>query len=406
MRKYFLLFISLFLAASTFAQKTDSLAELLMNRAITVRNFGKSLPQEKVYIHFDNTSYYQGDKIWFQCYVVTADKNKPTDLSKTLYVELLNPEGIVLEKHTLPIVDGRCHGDFSLVHLPFHSGFYEVRAYTRTMLNFADAGVFSRVFPVYEAPEKEGDYSNPTIRRWNNPYDIQRPEAEKTKALTVSFYPEGGNLVMGIPCRIAFKAIGANGQGVEVSGELQTEEGEAPTTLTTQHDGMGQFTLTPTKKRHTAEFTYEGKRYTFRLPEPVDKGYTLMADNLRPGQLRGRLTGYAGCPDELMGVMLICRGTVAYFDTLSVRNGAAAFIIPKEKLTVEYLRRLSYNVGVSQLRRARYYHRKGRVRLKECVKWFATLALAAWYGITLQWRKAKYLIIMRYNITRGLWSEK
>ena len=80
-------------------------------------------------------------------------------------------------------------------------------------------------------------------------------------------------------------------------------------------------------------------------------------------------------------------------------------IIPKEKLTVEYLRRLCYNVGVSQLRRARYYHRKGRVRLNECGKWLATLVLAAWYGITLQWRKAKYLIIMRYNITRGLWSE-
>lgn len=80
-------------------------------------------------------------------------------------------------------------------------------------------------------------------------------------------------------------------------------------------------------------------------------------------------------------------------------------IIPKEKLTTEYLRRLSYNVGVSQLRRARYYHRKGRVRLNECGKWLATLVLAAWYGVTLQWRKAKYLIIMRYNITRGLWSE-
>ena len=80
-------------------------------------------------------------------------------------------------------------------------------------------------------------------------------------------------------------------------------------------------------------------------------------------------------------------------------------IIPKEKLTTEYLRRLSYNVGVSQLRRARYYHRKGRVRLNECGKWLATLVLAAWYGVTLQWRKAKYLIIMRWNITRGLWSE-
>ena len=79
-------------------------------------------------------------------------------------------------------------------------------------------------------------------------------------------------------------------------------------------------------------------------------------------------------------------------------------IIPKEKLTADYLRRLSYNVGVSQQRRAHYYHRKGRVRAKEIVKWFATLALAVWYGITLQWSKAKYLVIMRYNITRGLWN--
>ena len=98
MRKYFLLFITTIIAISAYAQQADSLAELLMNRAIMVRNFGRSLPQEKVYMHLDNTSYYQGDKIWFQCYVVTADKNKPTDLSKTLYVELLNPEGIVIEK--------------------------------------------------------------------------------------------------------------------------------------------------------------------------------------------------------------------------------------------------------------------------------------------------------------------
>lgn len=80
-------------------------------------------------------------------------------------------------------------------------------------------------------------------------------------------------------------------------------------------------------------------------------------------------------------------------------------IIPKEKLSLEYLSRLSYNVGVSQVRRARYYHRIGRVKIKECIKWCATLLLAAWYGITLQWSKAKYLLVMRCNITRGIWSK-
>ena len=80
-------------------------------------------------------------------------------------------------------------------------------------------------------------------------------------------------------------------------------------------------------------------------------------------------------------------------------------IIPAEKLTSDYFKRLSYNIGVSQLRRARFNRRTGRARLAEMGKWIVTLVLALWYLITLQWSKAKYLLSMRYNITRGLWSK-
>ena len=336
------LILAWLLAIGTTASAQSSAFQSLLYHVQNTYQFSQICQQEKVYLHFDNTAYFQGDVIWFSAYVVNASNHTPAP-SKVLYVELLSPNGVVLRQLKLKVENGRTSGSLPLVDVSTEearalrgvtalpSGFYEVRAYTRTMLNFDDAAVFSRVFPVYEAPEKEGNYSDPIMRPWDNPYDVQRPKAEKTKTLTVSFYPEGGNLVMGTPCRIAFKAIGDNGQGVEVSGTIDQEE-QAPIALTTLHDGMGQFTLTPTKKRHTAEFTYEGKKYTFRLPEPVDKGYTLMADNLRPGQLRGRLTGYAGCPDELLGVMLICRGSVAYFDTLSIRGGTAGFAIPKEKL--------------------------------------------------------------------------
>lgn len=79
-------------------------------------------------------------------------------------------------------------------------------------------------------------------------------------------------------------------------------------------------------------------------------------------------------------------------------------IIPREKLTKEYFAKLSYNVGVSQLRRARLYRRVWRVRFVELSKWVATLLIALWYTITLQWRKGYYLILMRLNISRGLWS--
>jgi len=30
--------------------------------------FGKTIPQEKVYVHMDNTCYFQGDTIWFAAY--------------------------------------------------------------------------------------------------------------------------------------------------------------------------------------------------------------------------------------------------------------------------------------------------------------------------------------------------
>ena len=80
-------------------------------------------------------------------------------------------------------------------------------------------------------------------------------------------------------------------------------------------------------------------------------------------------------------------------------------IIPPEKLTANYISRLSYNVGVSQLRRAKFYHRVGRVRAMELVKWAVTIVWALWYFVTLQWSKSRYLLMLRYNITRGLYSK-
>ena len=341
MKKYTLIIAWLLVSIASVSAQNSPFQSLLSYLQNTYQ-FSQICQQEKVYLHFDNTAYFQGDIIWFSAYVVNASTQSPAP-SKVLYVELLSPNGVVLKQLKLKVENGRASGSIPLVDvsteearalrgvMALPSGFYEVRAYTRTMLNFDDAGVFSRVFPVYETPKKEGDYSNPTMQRWDNPYDMQRPEAEKTKSLSITFYPEGGNLVMGVANRIAFKAIGANGQGVEVNGSIDQDEQE-PTILTTLHDGMGYFTFTPTKKRHSAEFTFEGKKYSFRLPEPINEGYALYVDNLRAGQLRGQLKGYAGCPDELLGVMLINKGMVCYFDTLSIQGGVALIDIPKEKL--------------------------------------------------------------------------
>ena len=72
--------------------------EQYMNQAQT---FAETYPREKAYLHFDNTGYFLGEKIWFKAYVTRAYDCKPTDISRVLYVELVNPSGEVIKKRNL-----------------------------------------------------------------------------------------------------------------------------------------------------------------------------------------------------------------------------------------------------------------------------------------------------------------
>ncbi len=107
--------------------------------------FNEKFPQEKVYLHMDNRSYFIGDTIWFKAYVMNASTLHPTQLSGVLYVELLNEFGAEVAHKKLRLENGMCHGDFILKE-DYRTGYYEIRAYTRYMLNFGnDLSVISYV---------------------------------------------------------------------------------------------------------------------------------------------------------------------------------------------------------------------------------------------------------------------
>ena len=202
-------------------------------------HFGKYNPQEKVYLHLDNTSYYHGDNIWFAAYVVSAFDNRPEVLSRTLYVELLDPGGVVVERRVLPIDKGRCHGEFSLTQLPFRTGYYEVRAYTKYMLNFDSRGIFSRVIPVFDSPAVEGDYADRRLARYDDlKYEMKRPRTPRERNVSMRFYPEGGHLVTGLPSRVAFEATDGAGQPLDVAGgRIVGADGSTRAEFSTLHDG-------------------------------------------------------------------------------------------------------------------------------------------------------------------------
>ena len=77
-------------------------------------------------------------------------------------------------------------------------------------------------------------------------------------------------------------------------------------------------------------------------------------------------------------------------------------IIPSEKLTLDYFKRLNFNNGRSQLRRAELHHRTPMLYAKECAKWVATLLLC----LVHRPAQSRYLLTMRYQISRGIFSKE
>ncbi len=83
-------------------------------------------------------------------------------------------------------------------------------------------------------------------------------------------------------------------------------------------------------------------------------------------------------------------------------NAIMWHIIPAEKLTEEYFDRLTYNIGVSQRLRAKISGRKAAAICAEGIKWCATIPLSLLYLMELNYPKCRYLLRLRYNISRGL----
>ncbi len=383
---------------NVYCKDESSFNQLLTNYV----RFNCNHPQEKVYLHMDNRSYYIGDTIWFKAYVMNATTLHPTHTSGVLYVELLNEHGVEMEHKKLRIVDGMCHGEFALKDT-YRTGYYEIRAYTRNMLNFGDeermnilAGslvmepvrfmnynemaakiqhpvisekdslrmrssimlprnyiIFSRVFPVYVSPAIKGDYKREM--EWYPPHGkLSLPlETEPTlrpENLHVSFFPEGGSLVLGINSVVAFEAVDQWGRKCHIKGRISDGE-KTVTTFSTTTNGRGIFDFCPQRGvEYTAVVNYHGQEYKFSLPKPEDTGYTLQLNPFIDNE-NASVSVKSGTTEnhDLLGLALQCRGSLLAFDTLRLQSNDSIKFELKRKMLVP---------GVNQLT---LFDAKGRV---------------------------------------------
>ncbi len=301
----------------------------LNNHAKTAEQFIAANPQEKVFLHLDNVSYFAGETLWFKAYVVNAADNKPSQESEVLHVELLNPEGEIICTRKYRLTDGVCSGDIQFAEDIF-SGFFEIRAYTKAMLNFGDQNYFTRVFPIFQ---KENGVSNILARKRMEDYSVLQTKKESRKlqreykntpSYSVKFYPESGNLVAGVESKVAFQVMGSFDKPQEVECTVYNKKGEILSTKST-HLGIGVFEFTPDGGEYY--MCIDSDEYKHKLPKAFKDGSVVSVDNLMGN--KDVVINVASTSKESIGVAIISRGNIAHSEQFI---GERRISLPKEEL--------------------------------------------------------------------------
>ena len=147
-----------------------------------------------------------------------------------------------------------------------------------------------------------------------------------------TLFPEGGNLVAGVPCRVAFEAVMSNGEWLE--GWLHVGSDSVPTV----NRGRGVFTMTPEKGMEREVFftTKEGESVKAKLPKAEEQGVAIsVTENGK--ELRIKATASDSGMAQRLGMTIMHEGLVEEF-----------LVFPDSTLTFSFVP-ANYCSGVHQV---------------------------------------------------------
>src|SRR5215467_1103142 len=170
-------------STNTFAQQ-NILSE---NFQTQFKSYQDQFPQEKIFIHTDKSFYVPGELIWFKIYDVDAMNHVPFSISKVAYIEVLNDQHSAISQIKISMEKGFGEGSLQ-IPTSIGSGIFVIRGYTNWMKNFDPDFYFEKpICIVNPSKYKEADIRNDSVE------------------YTVQFFPEGGNLVVGLQSKVAFE---------------------------------------------------------------------------------------------------------------------------------------------------------------------------------------------------------
>lgn len=248
-------------------------------------------PSELIYLQTGKDIYETGEDLWFKAYQLDAKSFALSEQSETLYLQMLNDKDSVVWAEKYPIEKGIAEGHV-YIDTKLSEGNYRLGTYTRHSYYNDTTGI---------SPERK-------IRIVRNIALDSLPEhREKPGEFRFNLFPEGGNLVSGLPFRLAFKATGSGGCPVDVEGTLYQDE--IPVlSFKSSHDGMGVIPFTPSSGK---EYRIElANGYSYALPEIYRQGMGLRLSGRDGKQLEFLISQTEGLSDQEVYLVGQMRGTV------------------------------------------------------------------------------------------------
>jgi hypothetical protein len=159
------------------------------------------------------------------------------------------------------------------------------------------------------------------------------------------FFPEGGQIIMGMTNCIAFKAVGSDGLGLDVEGTLYDNDDKKLSTFKSQHLGMGKFCYYPDREhRYYAVLkTAKGETRKINLPRSKPEGFALAAVQKYGKLLVSVRSEFGRMVNDSLRLLGHVRGKVFYnepiggftpavmFDMKEIEPGIAHFVLVDKK---------------------------------------------------------------------------
>ena len=271
--------------------------------------------KEKVFVHLDRTYFLTGESLWFKLYIANGSSHHLQDLSKVCLLEILDKENKPVVQTKVAVEEGLGKGNIYLP-LTLKSGHYTFRAYTNWMKNFDPAYYFEENITIVNSFVKP-EFS---------------PGDNKT-AFDIQFFPEGGNLVAGIPSKVAFRAVDQSGKGINFEGALLNSANDTVALFEPTKFGIGHFSFKPLENEvyHTVVTTAGDSVLSGVFPASHRRGYVMTLSDTTDERLRLKVTSNVNS-EEYLYLLIHTRQKAVFAEGKKTEDGRTEFLVDRSKL--------------------------------------------------------------------------